>query len=409
MLTLKVIELKVLVGIKILFKFLLFISFAPIVLLLVAIRPFVLIRFGTIRSERIGHFAADVDAYLCSCDNAANKRSVIDIISCPESVCNRQLEAMWRRTIKITNNKQPWALIEQACSFWTRGGKHKVNFSGRIDDYKYLIHNESHLTFTDNEERQGKELLKKLGIPEKASWICIHNRDSEYLDKQLNDYNWEYHNYRDFRVATMLLAAEELSRAGYYVVRVGSIVKEALVSKDSKIIDYASSPHQSDFGDIYLGANCVFYMGSDSGIASIPIIFRKPVSYINFCPTLISYFLDLGIFQLPFIPKHICLKSNKRLLNHREIFQIGLGCASDSQVFKNAGVELIDNTSEEIRDLAIEIDHRLKNTWVPQEGDEELQEKYWAVFIKSAPSVQQNNIKPRIGSAFLRKHRYLLD
>ena len=41
-----------------------FIMTTPIVLIVILIRPFILIRFGNLRSERIGHFCADTDAYL---------------------------------------------------------------------------------------------------------------------------------------------------------------------------------------------------------------------------------------------------------------------------------------------------------------------------------------------------------
>jgi len=406
---LSLVKRKSITLLRIVLRAFLIIVAAPIVLIIVVISPVVLIRFGSMRGERIGHFAADVEAYLCARDNSTKKQHIIDIISCPEPVCNRQLQAMWKRTLRVTKRTQPWVLLGQACSFWTRGKKYQINFSGRSADYKLFLTTKPHVSFTIEEELQGKELLEKLGIPFGASWICMHNRDSEYLEEKLRGHNWSYHNHRDFSAKTMLLAAEELSRRGYYVVRIGSIAKEALVSADSKIIDYASSSHRSDFADIYLGAKCVAYIGSDSGIATIPILFRNPVSYINYCPTQITEIINQGIYQWPFITKHAWHEGKLRFLSQRGLFELGLDGAAEAHVFKNAGVELIDNTAEEIRDLAIEIDQRLKNNWVPQEGDEELQEKYWAVFIKYAPSVQQNNIKPRIGSAFLRKHRYLLD
>jgi len=41
---------------------------APVVMLAVLVRPFVLVRFGILRSERIGHFVGDTEAYLCALD-----------------------------------------------------------------------------------------------------------------------------------------------------------------------------------------------------------------------------------------------------------------------------------------------------------------------------------------------------
>ena len=56
-----------------------------------------------------------------------------------------------------------------------------------------------------------------------------------------------------------------------------------------------------------------------------------------------------------------------------QITKNSLKLMSSNSAHKIAAI-IIDNTAEEIRDLAIEIDQRLKNNWVPQEGDEELQE-----------------------------------
>jgi len=41
---------------------------APVVMFAVLVRPFVLVRFGILRSERIGHFVGDTEAYLCALD-----------------------------------------------------------------------------------------------------------------------------------------------------------------------------------------------------------------------------------------------------------------------------------------------------------------------------------------------------
>ena len=60
---------------------------------------FVKIRVGFIRSEKLGHFAADIELYLCERDN--NKHSFIDIFYLTRKPCNQQLAIMWARKLRI--------------------------------------------------------------------------------------------------------------------------------------------------------------------------------------------------------------------------------------------------------------------------------------------------------------------
>jgi putative glycosyltransferase (TIGR04372 family) len=379
------------------------IAATPLVLLIVAIRPFVLLRFGTMTSQRIGHFAGDVEAYLCACDREKPARYIVDIIGCPEPVCNRQLQKMWERTRCITSGGRLWGILDRSCRLWTRGDAHHVNLFARNTDYRLFLNTEPHLSFTNEEHQRGRELLKQLGIPAGASWVCIHNRDAAYLDKAFGGC-YDHHDYRNFSVQTMVSAAEELSRRGYYVVRVGSIVAEAINSANPRVIDYANSPLQSDFMDIYLLANGAFLLGNDAGIFLIPTIFRKPVAMVNF--TLLMAF---NWAHCPIILKRAWHKERQRFLSLRDLFEMGLSNVYETYMYEKAGVELICNTPEEILDLAVEVDERLKGNWQPQPGDEELQQRFWAIFRKYTPSDCHGEIQARIGANFLRKHPDLLN
>lgn len=386
------------------FRFLIsVIALAPLVLLIVAMRPLILLRFGTMVSTRIGHFAADVEAYLCARELEGPGHHIFDIIGCPEPVCNRQLYIMWARTLRITPGARFWIHLDRACQFWTRGDVHHVKLGNRTTDFRLLLNTERHLSFTNEEHQRGRELLDQLGIPAGASWVCIHNRDAAYLDKTFGR-RWAYHDYRDFSVQNMMSAAEELSRRDYYVVRVGSIVSEAFTSADPKIIDYANSPLRSDFMDIYLLANGAFLLGNDAGIFHVPMIFRKPVAMVNF--TLLMAFTWT---HCPIILKRAWLKEQQRFLSLCELFEMGLSNVYETYIYEEAGVELICNTPEEILDLAVEVDERLKGNWQPQPGDEELQQRFWAIFRKYTTPDCHDDIQARIGASFLRKHSDLLN
>jgi len=384
------------------------IAAAPIVLLIVVIRPVVLLRFGTMGYDRIGHLAGETEAYLCVRDREkSRRRTVVDVIGCPEPVCNRQLKVMVARTLPVTPGASLWSFLDRACELWTRSDVHHVKGIGVGACYIFFMGTEPHLSFTDEEHRRGQALLQELGIPSDASWVCIHNRDNAYLNKALRGYNWAYHDHRDFSVQTMVAAAEELSSRGYYVVRVGSIVKEALISPDPKIIDYANSPLRSDFMDIYLLAHGAFFLGNDSGLWCIPLIFRKPLLMVNF--TELSNFFEKDYEPWVIILKHHWHTEKQRFLSLRELFETGVATSNGSSTFEKAGVELICNTPQEICDLAIELDERLKGQWQSQPGDEELQQRFWDIFRKHAPSDRQISRHVLIGASFLRNNIDLLD
>ena len=93
-------------------------------------------------------------------------------------------------------------------------------------------------------------------------------------------------------------------------------------------------------------------------------------------------------------------------MTFREIFDSGVGRLSLTQEFEEHGIELIENTPEEIAAVVVEMDERLKGTWQTTEEDEELQRRFWSMF---PPSEWHGKILCRIGAGFLRENRDLLD
>jgi hypothetical protein len=70
------------------------------------------------------------------------------------------------------------------------------------------------------------------------------------------------------------------------------------------------------------------------------------------------------------------------------------------------GIELVENSPEEILDVVIEMDERLKGTWENSEEDEELQRRFWNIFkVNDLSKV----IRARIGTKFLRQNKELLN
>ena len=374
----------------------------PVVLIIRFLRPFVVIRFGKLISERIGHFAANTEVYLCERDVGINAtyQPFIDIWHHMPIICNAQLERMWKRILHIW----PTTLVEPVdrLSRLLPGRKAHVipwrNHQGR-DVNGVLVRVPPHLTFLPEEEELGQAGLRALGVAQKKPFVCFHNRDSAYMDRIFYGGDWQYHDYRNSKIQNYLLAAEQLALRGYYVIRMGAVVKETLSISSSRIIDYATNGYRNDFMDIYLGAKCTFFITSGTGIDAVPEIFRRALVIVNYVP--LEHVRSWNTNYLTIFKKH-WLRKEHRFMTFREILESGAGRYLQSHQFETMGIELIENTPEEIAAVAIEMDERLKGTWQTTDEDEEMQQRFWARFPTSE---LHGTIVSRIGAEFLRQHQ----
>ena len=345
-----------------------------------ALRPFVVIRFGALFGSRIGHFAANTELYLCERDIQIDSQNLkyIDIFYIRGPISNYQLGLMWGRVLNIWPRWVVEAIMIANKKFpgWE---VHEVNDleTGGRDVYDLLHYSSAHLAFTDHEEQKGRLGLRAIGIPEGAEFICLNVRDSAYLDHHLPG-DWSYHDYRDSTIGNYVLAAEALAERGYYVIRMGAKVREPFVTKNSRVIDYATNGMRSDFMDIYLGAKCLFAISTGSGWEAIPgWIFRRPVCFVNYSPVgwFCTWFKDSVLLS-----KHYFDIKLKRNLTLKEIILRGLAYSSDANEYKSAGVRLVENSPREIRDAAIEMLDRLTLRWVSLPSDDSLIESYKNIF-----------------------------
>ena len=373
------------------------------VLLVRVLRPMVLVRFGWLRSDRIGHFAADTEFYLCERDVGMQNPRAVDIFYYSAPACNQQLKKMFDRTLRTTR----FARSLVRCNLMLPGGeKHTIAITSRDvyhtrDVCGVLARTQAHISFTPDEEHLGHMALRELSIPEGTPFVCFIVRDSAYLKAALPDSNWDYHSYRDSSIHNCVPAAEELGSRGYFSIRMGAAVKEALNTTNPMIVDYGTNS-RTDFLDIYLSAKCRFFISSGTGIDAIPMIFRRPIIYVNYVP--LEYVQAWGPDYL-FIPKELWLREEHRFLTFREILESGAGRFLRTDQYEQLNIEVVEDTSEEITAVTIEMDERLKGTWQTTEEDEELQRQFWALF---KPSELNKVFLSRIGAEFLRQNRELL-
>ena len=380
-----VIVRKIITLIKICFLLPIYLCSLPILTIIRLVSPWYLVRFENIKSNRIGHFAANTELYCCEIETGINKpkKPYLDLFYY-DDISNQQLAKMWKRKLNIIPR---WLLspIHNLNKFLVNAfpsfEKHNIgnNTCGDRDVHNLMDGSKTHLEFTKAEEMLGRKYLKKFGVSEKDKFVCLVVNDSSYLNTHHPHNDWSYHNYRNANIDNYILAAEELASRGYFVFRMGKIVSRPLKSSNHKIIDYASSNLRNDFMDIYLAAKCTFCISASSGFEMVPVIFRKPIVQIV-VPLMDANTENKRVLVLT---RHHFSKEKKRKLTLSEIALSEIAGCDRTEKFEALGVEIIENSPEEIKDVAVEAIERIEGKWENTEIDDKLQDKFRQIYHSS--------------------------
>ncbi|SMF44995.1 TIGR04372 family glycosyltransferase [Desulfovibrio gilichinskyi] len=376
------------------------IGLGTIALLIRVISPFKKIRVGEIYSVRLGHLAMDSEIYLSEVD-AGYHDNCYDLFCFKDNkVANRTLANLFCKQMKV--HRLNLYLLDAIRRF-NLHAKHEIAMnthivaSGRDADCVMQL-TDNHIAFSPKQEKAGIENLRDLGLPPKKEHVCIFGRDSVFLsgsDPKKSDADMQ--EVRDMHIRTFKPSVEELLRMDYNVIRMGSAVKEPLEISHPNFLDYATSGKRTDFMDVYLSAKCKFFVGVQSGLMHIPMIFRVPCLSVNVVRLEIILFCspeDLAIFKL------LWSKTEKRILKVPEIIESGMS-RWRVEKFANSDIEVIDNTEDEILEAVKEMHERVNGTWQISKEDLELQKKFHSQF---KPSYLNSKFVTPISSYFLRKH-----
>ena len=365
------------------------------------IYPWRRVRVIPTHSQRIGHFSANNEIYLSERDLGCHPSDCIDVFYHQKEICNLQLKKMWDREFFILPHLKFLDYFQLINAKLGRPERFHLKTTDRDVDGLLNI-TAPHIRFLSGEEDRGRMGLEAMGIGADDRFICFMSRDSSYLNDVHPELNWEYHDYRNSSIVNYMSAAEEMVKRGYRCLRMGAVVDRPLDDPPERIIDYAAK-HRSDFLDIYLGAKCRFLLSDTSGFHAVPLVFRRPRIIANQVP--LEYLPSWGPNDL-ILPKKYWLRNENRYMTFREIMTSDAARASHTGLFEEMGIELIENTPEEISAIAIEMDERLQGTWVADEEDRELQDRFWEIF---GTGKYNKVIAARIGAGFLKENRHLLD
>ena len=178
-----------------------------VLLILKILSPIILIRFGLLHSDRIGHFLINTELFFCEQLIKRKKKNSLDIFYFPTEPCNYQFSKMLRRKILILPKIiiRPFCLISRKLDFFS------CHVTGQPSNGDYDVKNlldkiKTQVKFTKDEIKFGEKQLNKIGIKKNQKIICIAVRDSLYLKKKFPRSKFDYHNHRNEDINNFILS-----------------------------------------------------------------------------------------------------------------------------------------------------------------------------------------------------------
>ena len=336
-----------------------------------------------IYTSRIGHLAMNTELFLrrVSAGMLTGALVILTDHASGSFVANQQLYEMIRRKHPVFEMTQD-TYLKLLKEGHEEGG---VLHSGSNE---FLEFNTipPQLEFLPEEHVRGEKILEELGIYGKE-YVCMHNRTSDYLAEAFPSVNFRYHDYRDCSIENYIMAAEWLTSQGVYVVRMGQVASDPMVTENPMIIDYTNT-RRTDFGDIYLPAHCKFFLGNTAGIWLIATIFGRNNATANNIPFDMTPLLHGDIY----INKNIDIPFSQQLdLN--------------INAFESKNIPVSENSPEQILCLAMEMTYRLGKVYAEKPHVSGLRSKFRALWT---PNTRCFGTVADIGDQFIVEKQGLL-
>lgn len=356
------------------------------------------IRILNVFAARVGHLALEVDCFIKE-GILAGRLPCRGLILAPPSanVANKSLLEYWAKYVHVLRSPLLCRLLKKLTNY--RLAVHSVhdyviamNRTSRSPAIQAQWGNRPPLVqLTQEHLTRGSASLLALGVPLGKPFVAVHCREPGYAPLE------SLNNLRDVDVHNYLPAIEALVERGYWVIRLGDPTMKPLPSMPG-VIDYAHHPMRSDWFDLYLCANAAFILGSASGPCQMATICGVPCATANQVPLAVAY--SHGPRDIS-IPKLFWARRLGRYLTFEELMNGPLGSARFTPQFEEAGVEVIENSPEDIRELALEMEDYVSGRVAYTPDDEDRQERLRRLF---RPGHYCYGSTARIGRDFLRRY-----
>lgn len=374
---------------------------ALIVAICFLIKPFKNIRFGHIYTSRIGHLCSNIDNYIYR--KLEKNLQEIAIFMPDSSVCNREIASMWQRhkNIYISSIAKYPLLFLKLCN---PSSSMIISFQKELGP-KFTLTSTgiSNILIGASDLIKYNNMLEDLNLTK--PFVCFHNRDSAYMSRHgLDMLDKNYHDYRDFEFDDYKSAINQLHKDGIHSVRLGETIKKASEIEKHELLSLTGS-NKYDLGIIY---NCLFFVGTNSGFSNVSRILRKPQLLVNYIPFELDR-LSIYAWGSIILPKKLWSKSKNRYLTFSEMNLLPYSIHYQGDFYQDMGLEVIDNTEQEISESVKEMQKRIKGDWYDSTLQSDLQMAFWES-MKNIPFANEtkNSLNILISSTFLEKNAFMI-
>ena len=391
-------------------------------IVIIILKPFKKIYIAPIQTSRIGHFVLDTEIMLARIrtDEINAKKRYLVVWVADATVSNKYVYTIWKRIIHIVPNTIFSSSILQTAIYLEKLTKIKltyrfVGWDGYLTYEHLLLDQQSFFYIPKTDEQECIRTLELNGIDVNKKWVCILARDSEYLNRVMPDLTWDFNSYRNSNINTYKEAAEYLSDKNILVFRMGTHVSQPFESSESElIIDYANSEWRTEKLDVFLAANCLFFISSSTGLDSIAFAARKPVLTVNYAqPLTVLRYQKNHIFIL----KKFFHKKNNKFLSLNEFYKLGVtdGFTIDNpnhlrtQDFERLGIDVIDNSPTEIKDATAEMYAFLSDKTDDAKELSTTQQLFWQKYPDLPGPAKSETALSRIGEKFIHQNPWFLE
>lgn len=373
----------------------------PVLGVIRLMRPLILIRFAPILNQRIGHLAMDSSFYLATHPKNTRFPLTFHWFWFKGESCNE----FWSNMVREKLFVRPWVRhLDEWNNLIPYGEAHIVPFLvGSRDSLGLFQKDVERFQIPEAANKFALAWLQKRGWQEGQPFICLLVRDSKYLDDQQNkdadSKRFAYHNYRDSNIDTYIPAIRYLLNEGYWVIRMGKVAHTPLAISHPHLIDYPFINDQDDILDIYLTVNAKLFISTGSGPDIIRGIYKdSPTLFVNAVPLMGLH----SWHNMTWVPKHLIWTKTGKYLTLQEQLQ---HTYFEGEQYEANGISMIDLSADEILQVTIEQEQRIKGLWTEDAADRSRQNRFWEVF-QQWPEFRKfhgwKHPQARIGSNYLR-------
>jgi putative glycosyltransferase (TIGR04372 family) len=250
---------------------------------------------------------------------------------------------------------------------------------------------------------RGWDALAKVGVPGDAWFVSLHVRSPGF-----HAHHRDLHYVLNSDISDYLPAIREITDRGGWVIRMGDPSMPALPELPN-VFDYCHSEIRCDWLDVFLSANCRFFIGTPSGVCYAPQAYGVPCVLANWWPPTQRPWHPGDIF----VPKRHRRIGTGQFLSLEESLREPFGyCNSLDHLRKTHRVTVQDCAADDIRGGVIEMMERLDAS--PRYTDTDLAMRARAEKIYASVAIELYGSTGAFGAGalardFLRRNPSFLD